>query len=69
MSAAGEPFVGSVRPVTLLCLAVCTKGMHLVAVCVQRGETRLRHTEFVFPVVVGTCAFYLGKKVNVPPLS
>ena len=30
----------------------------------QRGETRLRHKEFVFPVVVGTCAFYLGKKVN-----
>ena len=30
----------------------------------QRGETRLRHKEFVFPVVVGTCAFYLGKKVH-----
>ncbi|CAL5225477.1 g8299 [Coccomyxa viridis] len=29
-----------------------------------RGETRLRHTEFVFPVVVGTCAFYLGKKAT-----
>ena len=24
----------------------------------------MRHTEFVFPVVVGTCAFYLGKKVS-----
>ena len=30
---------------------------------VQRGERRLRHKEFVYPVVVGTCAFYLGKKV------
>lgn len=26
----------------------------------------MRHTEFVFPVVVGTCAFYLGKKVDIP---
>ncbi|BDA40670.1 Protein AF-9 homolog [Coccomyxa sp. Obi] len=30
----------------------------------SRGERRLRHKEFVFPVVVGTCAFYLGKKAT-----
>ncbi|KAK9916702.1 hypothetical protein WJX75_005963 [Coccomyxa subellipsoidea] len=30
----------------------------------QRGERRLRHKEFVYPVVVGTCAFYLGKKAT-----
>lgn len=36
----------------------------LTFVCFQRGERRLRHKEYVYPVVVGTCAFYLGKKVR-----
>lgn len=30
----------------------------------QRGEKRLRHKELIIPIVVGTCAFYLGKKVR-----
>lgn len=29
----------------------------------QKGERRLQSFEFVVPVVVGTAAFYLGKKV------
>ena len=35
----------------------------------QRGEKRLRHKEFVLPVVVGSCAFYLGKKVCSFPVA
>ena len=31
---------------------------------VQDGETRLRDTELVVPVVTGTVALYLGKKVR-----
>ena len=30
----------------------------------QKGERRLQSFEFVVPVVVGTAAFYLGKKVT-----
>lgn len=30
----------------------------------QRGEKRLRHKEFLLPIVVGTQAFSLGKKVR-----
>lgn len=29
----------------------------------QAGERRIRKAEYVLPIVVGTCAFSLGKKV------
>ncbi|PNH05022.1 Protein AF-9 [Tetrabaena socialis] len=30
----------------------------------EQGDRRLRDTEFVLPVVVGTCAWWLGKKAS-----
>lgn len=35
---------------------------------VQKGERRLQNFEFVIPVVVGTAAYYLGKKVSLSEL-
>ncbi len=64
MSAAGEPFVGSVSVLMVLSSVFNSFCVFQQGLCLQRGETRLRHREFVFPVVVGTCAFYLGKKVR-----
>ncbi len=36
----------------------------LLRACLQKGERRLKGKELSFPVVVGTIAFYLGKKVG-----
>lgn len=37
---------------------------HPIVLYLQDGEIRLKNTEIVLPVVVGTAAFHLGKKAS-----